>query len=209
MDLYICTDVNQCVEDLLDVAIVRLPPQRCEYALRYRNRHDKALCVAAYLLLRYALKCKYGLDYDGDLSYTVAGKPYLEEYDDIEFSLSHSNSAVACAISGEAIGVDIERVQSYDADVAQFCCNADELEQIAESGNPGRKFTEIWTRKESAIKQVGAVVQADLKNVAEMQGKHFYSIEIAGYICTVCTAEESMPDVKYVSMQELLADIMA
>lgn len=204
MTLYICTDVALGGYDWLETALDRLPRQRGAHASRYRNQQDRALSVAAFLLLQHGLKSQYGLELNEDLAYTAAGKPYLARHRGIEFSLSHSGGAVACAVSEDAVGVDIERIQAYDADMAAYCCDTAELDRISSSADKGERFTEIWTRKESALKQAGATAPDDLRHIPEMKDKRFHTIQTDGYICTVCSGGAAAVEVRQVALCELL-----
>lgn len=41
------------------------------------------------------------------------GKPYLSDYPNVHFKLSHSGHFVACAICGRTVGLDIQKLRPY------------------------------------------------------------------------------------------------
>ena len=45
---------------------------------------------------------------------TENGKPYIKNYPDYHFNISHSNGAVAIAFSDYPVGVDIEKIRKAD-----------------------------------------------------------------------------------------------
>ena len=88
------------------------------------------------------------------------GKPFLADFPGIHFNISHTTAAVAAAISNKPIGIDIELIKS-DSDtktlkIAKKMFLPHEVEYITERQNEtGKRFCEIWTRKEAYAKYLG------------------------------------------------------
>ncbi|MCL2874342.1 MAG: 4'-phosphopantetheinyl transferase superfamily protein [Defluviitaleaceae bacterium] len=92
------------------------------------------------------------------------GKPYLKNAPEFHFNISHTNSAVAAAISNKPIGVDIELIKPENSrlmNVAKKMFLPDEFEYItAQDDGANKRFFEIWTRKEAYAKYIGTGIFA-------------------------------------------------
>lgn len=142
----------------LQEALAAVRPERREYALRYRQKLDQRLCLAAYRLLQQALRQQYGISDPPRFVFDDGGKPMLDGYPDIHFSLSHCRLAVACAVSDSPVGIDVETFDHYSEEVARRVMNPDEMHQIITSSRPEVAFTRLWTMKESYYKMSGTPV---------------------------------------------------
>lgn len=91
------------------------------------------------------------------------GKPYIEDF--LSFSVSHTGNAWAVLIATEDCGLDIQ--------FSKPCRNMDRISEkyyteeeralIAEEGEEA--FWKVWTRREAAIKAVGATVVSSVPDV--------------------------------------------
>lgn len=93
-----------------------------------------------------------------DIALTPSGKPYLVNYPQLHFSLSHSDEVVMCAISDGPVGCDVERVVELSAEMRQ------KIGSI-----------ELWTLKEAEFKRGKSAAAA--YSVPAPEG---YSAAIAG-----------------------------
>lgn len=123
---------------------------------------DKKLSCGAELLLLNSLK-KIGI-YDPIFKLTKFEKPYISNYPNIHFNLSHSGEMVACGISDKEIGVDIEKVDDIDLDIAKNYFFNNEYEDIMKSNNSKEKFFEYWVLKESYMKYTGLGFNLELNS---------------------------------------------
>ena len=161
--------------------------ERRQYALRYRQESDQLQCLAAYLLLQRALREEYGMTTVPPFAYGPNGKPFFEDYPDIQFNLSHCREAVACVVARVPVGIDIESVGIYDDELVRRTMNEQEQQLIAKSDNPQAAFTRLWTMKESVLKLTGEGMVDDLHSV--LSDAHHYSFHViphSRYICTIC-----------------------
>lgn len=149
----------------LSSALEQVSAWRHDYALRYRHELDQRLCVAVYLLLQRALRLEYGIEEVPVFIYNESGKPMLDGYPDIHFSLSHCADAVACDVSDKPVGIDIETLDHYDADVARRVMNNKEISQIFSSSHPDVMFTRFWTMKESLYKMKGNPLDLEVSDL--------------------------------------------
>lgn len=121
-----------------------------------RHRYARAHGLLRLLLSRY-VGCP---PYDLIFSEGSHGKPSLANSQGLNFSLSHTDDAIAVAISkGVEIGVDIERIKSIqerDELVNRFF-SLDEsiLYQSLPSEKQEQAFFRMWTRKEAFVKGLG------------------------------------------------------
>ena len=83
------------------------------------------------------------------------GKPFFTDYPELQFSLSHTKGAVACAISDSPCGVDIElENRRVNLAVSRRFFTPREVAYI---GCDTLRFLEVWTRKEAILKRRGGL----------------------------------------------------
>ena len=98
--VYVYTDDLDLEETLAQRMSSTMPPERMERAKRYRRKKDRDLCILSCTLLRYAIRQEYGLEQMPEIRRTPRGKPYFAD-GCCEFNLSHCDSGIAVAVSGE------------------------------------------------------------------------------------------------------------
>ena len=67
--------------------------------------------ILAELLLRHALREEHGLSALPRLETGEKGKPFFPDRLDLQFSLSHCQTAVACALAPVPVGVDVQELR--------------------------------------------------------------------------------------------------
>lgn len=174
-----------------DIAKKILPAERYEKFSRFKHIRDRENCLAAYLMLKYALM-QEGID-----SFTVKigdnGKPYLDDCN-FYFNISHCKYGVAVAVSPSPVGVDIQEITEYHPDIARRVFSE---EEILFTDSDDRKFTLLWTLKEAAAKLDGRGISALKEFTFENCGTHFtkygnyFSIfERKNLFISVCGSED-------------------
>ena len=126
------------------------------------------------------------------------GRPCFENCERLDFSISHSNELVVCALSIDEgkIGVDTEKRESTVRKEKQgqfagrfFAGNEREiLEKEPE------RFSEIWTRKEAYLKRLGTGIATDLREVDTCripQSVRFETVFAEDHVITVCLSSEA------------------
>lgn len=105
-------------------------------------------------------------------TYTATGKPLVEGG---HFSVSHSGSVVACAVSDVPIGIDVERIRPVPPRLGRAL---GEWQSEAD-------FWQLWTRREAALKCRGETLGAWKRSGEE---KLTFSPLTApeGYVAAVC-----------------------
>lgn len=177
-----------------------LTEQKAAQVAKLKNRKDRLLSVGAEALLSMALS-RYlaGMLFEKaaervttvDLSAIDAvtfvpasgrisgqekgGKPFLVNYPDFHYNLSHSGTKVLLAVSDAGIGCDIQQVTGWRERVAKRCFTETELAYCLDGTEDERaeRFTEVWARKESFVKAIGLGIAANLTafSVCERDGK--------------------------------------
>jgi len=90
--------------------------------------------------------------------YGKNGKPYLTDYP-LQFNLSHSGDYVFCGVSGQEIGVDIQKIQGDNGLrlAKRFFADPERraLEACGDEELRRRMFFRMWVRKEAYGKLTG------------------------------------------------------
>lgn len=164
--------------------------ERVEKVGKYRFDKDKMLCLGAGLLAADMLR-KAGAS-DLRLGYSEHGKPYLAHHKDIHFNLSHDGTLAVCAVSGEAVGADVQKLTQYSPKIASRVFSPEETALIESSADRDEVFTRLWVRKESCIKLLGKGFACNTKTLSVLDGgEFFFSEHRAGdYLICVCSASE-------------------
>ena len=163
-NIYGFFDLYSVSSDFLSCAVTVLPKERVNRINRYKKIEDKKLSAISYLLCIYALRDCFSLK-NPIIETDEKGKPFLRDYPNIHFNLSHCKAGCVCAVSDTAIGVDIQNYVDYSHEVAVRVCSQRELEYIDKSKNKSVAFTKIWAMKESYLKMRGDGICVDLKEV--------------------------------------------
>lgn len=170
------------------------------FTLFGEEKHDRPLSVAGRqaagaLFLKY-LEEKNILPPDAPpaVGFFGKGKPYLPDFPDFHYNISHSGEYAAAAFSplGE-VGVDIQIISKYNPAVAKKCfCEADlQLLDEAEEQKKDALFTRLWTEYEAVLKVFGGgLLSLKGESYAEARKKValFFPDAPAGY--ALCVAVE-------------------
>ena len=105
--------------------------------------------------------------------YGTFGKPFLEEFPDIHFNISHASGAIICAVSDQPVGVDIEKKRKIDLRIINKYFTESERNYVfSENYHQDERFTRIWTMKEAYVKCTGKGLHQsfDTFDVLKIQG---------------------------------------
>lgn len=140
--------------------------EKQERILKQKIKQNADNMLIGEILAKVVIKKTFGIDISQqEFAYTEHGKPYLPDYPDVHFNISHSGEYVVCGVSDKPIGVDIQKIGEYNYDVAKRVCNEKELVQIENSLNKASEFTKLWTQKEAVLKMHGiGIAGGDIKN---------------------------------------------
>ncbi len=144
------------------------PEDRRLRADRFARREDAVRCIAADALLRDALR-EVGVDPSTAVHRGENGKPYVN-VPDFYYSISHGGDIVMVAYAATEIGADVEPITVSDSRIAVARRHFTTQEQKAIfSGETtheelARRFTIVWTRKESYVKYTGIGLTGGLRS---------------------------------------------
>lgn len=163
-----------------------LSRERQQKTERIRNGKEKERSLLAGALLDFGLWRLYGLrERDVAISYGAQGKPYLRDYPDIQFNLSHSGDYALAVFAPAAVGCDIQQkgqAKKQERIAARFF--AEEERRAMEDG---ADFDYIWARKESFLKLTGAGMSFDMRAFC-VTGEScvVYGKDLPDEACAVC-----------------------
>lgn len=184
-----------------------LPEKRAEKYQRLRQKRDKENCVAAYLVLRYALM------ENGINSFEIAtgenGKPFLKN-EKFFFNISHCSQGVAVAVDEFPVGIDVQEIGELKEKIAKRFFSESENKKIFSSADKAETFTRLWTLKESVIKNEGKSV-ADIANFSfenyekffEKYGKKFSCLKEKNILISAC-GERYFDKIKIIKTEDFL-----
>lgn len=188
-----------------------LSPERRRRTDRNKNEEDRHHSVAAAYLLRCGFE-RLNIPCDTvKLCENEHGKPYLENYSGVEFSISHSGGLVICAFAAENIGCDVQRITQVKPDISRRFCESEFRHIQACSSEQAKRelLFRYWTLKESFVKAVGTgfslpfdSFSLDLSGESveirqSFDSRQYYFKEpelMEGYKCAVCSAAEDICD---------------
>lgn len=152
--VYIFKELEHFSESDLERLYPVLPEDRLERVKKYRRSIDRKNCAIAYRLLMIALKREFHIGGRMAMAYGPHGKPYLKDYPDIYFNLSHCSQGVVCAVSQNNIGVDMETMDENRMFFSADVFSQKELEHIV-SLQKADEFFRLWVLKEATVKCTG------------------------------------------------------
>lgn len=124
---------------------------------------------ASLELITYGLDSEFHIkEVNLQLDYSPMGKPSLREYKDIQISLAHCLHGVTAILSRERVGIDIEKVRSYNIYAARKILDEVELKRVEASADSSKEFFRYWTLKESYIKAIGVGFSYPMKTIQFM-----------------------------------------
>ncbi|KSU88604.1 4'-phosphopantetheinyl transferase superfamily protein [Priestia flexa] len=170
--IYICQLPKTIDDDALNKIASQLSLAKQKQIKRFFHLEDSYRTAIGELLVRYGLYRKYNV-IPKELTFhkNKYGKPFVPEYPDFQYNISHSGEFVVCAVHDKSVGVDIEKVQSIDMNIAKgFFTEEEYKEVIKESENKITAFYRVWTLKESYIKATGEGMSRPLTSF-QIQGK--------------------------------------
>lgn len=161
--------IDENIDDFdLDEAMTLLSEQRREQVARYKLEGPRRQAVAAYLLLRKALREMYGIHDAPVFEYDANGKPSILGHPEIFFNLSHCRKAVACVVADSPVGIDVEETCRFSDSIARYTLDDEEYESVVKADNPSQAFIRLWTMKEALLKYTGEGLRRDIKTVLRL-----------------------------------------
>lgn len=191
MLIYYFNDFDSVSEETVEQLINMMPAQQTELVRSIKSPAHRREQTLGYVMLILALQrqmsairrrtiiIKQVPNSSFFLSHTAVphwgfgehGKPYLTNYPDIHFNISHCDKAIAVAVSNHEVGVDVEGRRHFSESLLQRAMNDEEQAAIHKSGDPEMEFAKIWTRKEAYFKWTGTGILLDHLKSTEADAK--------------------------------------
>lgn len=165
--------------------------------LRYQFWQDRQRSLLGHLLSRYAIIQEYALTNKKiQIRRHAYGKPYIKDYSQIHYNISHSGEWVVVAIGKSPIGIDVEnRREDWDLIGERVFSESEKYW----SQNSYKRKAILWTIKEAYVKYLGIGLSKSLnsfsidikrKIITEVQ-KPFqtsfdYFVLDNDYVCSEC-----------------------
>ncbi len=173
LNVYIAdlTGLEESYEEKVNI----LHQARTDKLNTYKMPADRVRSLGAGLLLEKGLEdylqvCiprdeqgRYIIEY----AYGSQGKPYLKDYPDIYFSLSHSGNMAVLALSDGEVGIDVQENRGYSERLAKRFYHEYEMKMLEKQDSVSeceKLFYQIWTGKEAYIKYTGKGIGQDLRS---------------------------------------------
>lgn len=140
------------------------------------------------------------------------GKPEIEG---LNFNLSHSGNIVACAVSKETVGCDVEKLREAPPKIGDrfFCEREKQYLRMLAGQQYDREFFRLWTIKESYLKMTGEGLsfpmrrlEIDLKDSVKiirdgiLQPCFVREYIVSGYQVSVCSKEDEFAEMIQVNI---------
>ena len=148
-----------------------------------KQPHNKMCSLCGYMLFYRGARELYG-KLSPTISFNENGKPLC---DFCHFSISHSEDRVVCVLSDEAVGIDIQKIKKIKTRKAYLLFNDAENGYVNSGGKASeQRYTEIFTKKESAIKMLGLTL-ASGATIDTFSNNFKFQTQISdGFITTLC-----------------------
>lgn len=192
-------------KERFDYLCSKLSENRQQKIERFRYAQGKALSLGAGLLLDYGLR-QYGIrEREARFIYGENEKPYLRDYPEIFFNLSHSGSMAMAVFADKEVGCDVEQIGEPDFRVARRFFAEGERKLLQEAGDKEARelFYRFWVLKESFLKVTGEGIRMPLNDFCisledriqvKVKGRHqeygFSELALPGYRAALCQQGE-------------------
>ena len=127
------------------------------------------------------------------------GRPFLAGYPEVDFSITHCNGLVGCAVEqseNPRVGLDAERLGTQTERSMQLIARRwfTPAEQAKFEAAPTEEtFLSVWTAKEAAAKFTGnGLDRFSEPDLAEMECRHYRADDVI--LCAVCRKGVALPE---------------
>ncbi|MBQ9765328.1 MAG: 4'-phosphopantetheinyl transferase superfamily protein [Lachnospiraceae bacterium] len=147
-------------------------------------------------LLRYALKKEYDIELDKcTILKNKQGKPYLEDYPDVHYNISHCATMVVCTLGETPVGIDVEKKRPLKESLWRKVLTENELDKLMACAEEERniEFLKYWTLKEAYGKALGVGLLYDYSktDINSIEGYRFHQMMIGEDIIVSVCREQS------------------
>ena len=136
----------------------RVPDYRQKKAMSFKFPKGKMQSLGVGLLLHLACVEAGFEGADEHVAYGENGKPYLVDFPDVHFNLSHSGERVMCVLSPFDVGCDVETIKGDRGRLAERFFMPEEsawIKHFETLEKQSDAFYRLWTLKECYMKVTG------------------------------------------------------
>lgn len=164
---------------------------RKESVQKFHFDIDKKLSLYSELLVRYIVCRELQISNDKiKFLHGKHGKPYIIDFPNFHYNISHTHSAIAAAFSDSPVGIDIEKIRIAETEIAKRFFAETEIKYVFDNYTEiDIHFFDIWTKKESYVKYTGYGLSTPLNSFdvcAEPLVNKIQTFEIMGYVISCC-----------------------
>ncbi|MGE5422413.1 MAG: 4'-phosphopantetheinyl transferase family protein [Ignavibacteriales bacterium] len=194
----------------------------------FRDRRDAKGTLFAELMVR-ALACERLGIRNSQVEFIRGsyGKPALDSVEGFEFNLSHSGDWVVCVIDDALVGIDVQRIEKTDLDIARTYFSGEEYRNLMNKPDVDKTsyFYDLWTLKESYVKFTGKGFSQEftdfritldeaegLKAYADgvLQPAYFKRYDLdPEYKLAVCSSKSNFPEHIEIKMPDWIAKTLS
>lgn len=186
MKIYICRIDKPVSENNFRYLLHFSDCSRQKKILRQKSKQKADSMLIGETLAKAAIRQTFGIPIQRQHIVSDNGKPYLENFPDVHFNISHSGEYVVCAVSDVPIGVDIQKIyKRYTPELSARVCSDAEIAKIEHSRQPAAEFTGLWTKKEAVVKMHGiGIAHGGIKNC--IKNENIMTYQLGDYFLSVC-----------------------
>ena len=221
-----CALGEQWSQSDFETYLAMLSIREQQHIMRFYQWQDRQRSLIGKLMLRMILK-KFNISPLDNLFYDSYERPFQRQKEKVDFNIAHSGEWIVCgACDRGRIGVDVERIQPIEMDIANQYFAEKEVAFLWQQPQDERLhcFYRFWTLKEAYIKAKGSTFLIpldqfwfDLENknnpslhLKEWQDQDrwtFHSLDIdSEHIFSVCMpATEEMANPEHESVSSIIA----
>lgn len=162
-----------------------LSPEEQQFAQNIRNENLKKQHLKVRVGLRQILASFLNQAAEKiNIAKTAYGKPYLPDYPEIHFNISHSGEVLLVAISAMGtVGIDIEQAKTQRRDFSGLvakCFAESEIKywNALPEDEKTSEFYRFWTRKEAFVKATGRGLAMGLEQCVIVAGERPYFLSV-------------------------------
>jgi len=160
--LYITRVTDADFDRLFEEYGSKFEPDRIRRIRECRNPNARRTLIASGMTLLSVFA-----DYKADgsrVAYSEKGKPYIKGHRNFFFNVSHSGDYVIAAVSGQNIGVDIQKPTPYSENLVRRILSEKDRERL--SDRTVSDFAFLWAAKESYSKLTGVGIASDFSDIS-------------------------------------------
>ena len=210
----ILKNIPALTKDEYDCLFPFISLEKQERIKQFHFEGDAHNCLLGDILIRSEICRLTGMSNKQlEFSVNMYGKPFLIDNSQIHFNISHAGCYVACVLSSEPVGIDIEIIKPIELKIAEQFFTSDEMAYVMDENHICR-FYEVWTKKESRIKKEGKGLSKSLTSFSVFEliiqeppliyHKVFRNEEA---ICHVCSTKQALPLISVINTSMFIQSI--